>query len=162
VLSDPNKLIAAFVDFAQTNHLLRLAAAGGTHERLLAPHEPPLLPNGKCAVYVFSRAHIPARAGEKMGSLVLKVGKAGPNSQPRFRYQHYSPGSSDSNLAKSILQNKHCWPRLGIDSLDEMTVGVWLKSNTDRDHFLLDASNEPLLESLENFLQVRLNPMFEG
>ncbi len=49
---------------------------------------------------------------------MVKVGKVGANSSARFCSQHYLPGSSGSNLAKSLLSERVLWPYLGIDSLD--------------------------------------------
>lgn len=54
------------------------------------PHVPKGLPRGKMAIYTFRR-----------GDRYLKIGKAGPNSDARFRSQHYNPHRANSNLAKS-------------------------------------------------------------
>ena len=119
-------------------------------ENLPAPHVPPsTLPSGKMAVYVFH-----------WGDRCLKVGKVGPKSQARYTSQHYSPKSSNSNLAKSILKDKSV---MGITEIDEHTVGNWVKQNTDRINFLIPESfGIPLLSLLEAFLQCRLKPCFEG
>ena len=119
-------------------------------ETLPAPHIPPsTLPSGRMAVYVFH-----------CGNRCLKVGKVGPKSQARYTSQHYSPGSSNSNLAKSILKDKSV---MGINEIDEHTVGNWVKQNTDRVNFLIPESfGIPLLSLLEAFLQCRLRPCFEG
>jgi hypothetical protein len=86
--------------------------------------------------------------------------KGGPKSQARYTSQHYSPKSSNSNLAKSILKNKSV---TGINEIDEYTVGNWVKQNTDRVNFLIPESfGIPLLSLLEAFLQCRLRPCFEG
>ena len=119
-------------------------------EMLTAPHTPPsALPKGMMAVYVFF-----------WRTQCLKVGKVGPKSQARYTSQHYSPKSSNSNLAKSIL--KDVLP-LGIDGITDQTVGNWIKHNTDRVNFLVPESlGIPLLSLLEAFLQCRLKPRFEG
>jgi hypothetical protein len=125
------------------------------HEVLTAPHEPPRLPRGKQAVYVFSLA--------PPGGTVLKVGRVSSSSNTRFFSRHYEPHSCKYNLAKSLLQNPQTWWLLGIPPLDEYTVGDWLKTHTARDHFYLDArQSRLLLNLLEAFLLCRLRPLFEG
>lgn len=133
-----------------------------TTESLPAPHRPYGLPTGKAAVYVFS---LSLEAGARCPAgpnRVLKVGRAGPKSDARFRSQHYNPRSSGSNLAKQILRTKHLWRFLGIGSLDESSVAEWIKSNTDRDHFFVDAPHAAVLIPLEKFLRGRLGAVFEG
>ena len=126
-----------------------------TYEALSFPHRPSNLPNGKQAVYIFSLS--------KPSQVVLKVGKVGPNSNARFLSQHYNPNSSRSNLAKSLLEHPDSWKELGIDSVDEKTVGDWIRKNTDRENLYLDRTHGmPLLSLLEIFLQCRLHPLFEG
>jgi hypothetical protein len=118
-------------------------------EILPAPHRPPILPAGKMGVYIF-----------QWGNQCLKVGKAGPRTHARYRYQHYRPRSSNSNLAKSILKEQE---NLGIAGIDESNVGEWIKENTDRINILLEnAAGVPVLNLLEAFLQCRLKPRFEG
>jgi len=121
-----------------------------TIEKLLAPHLPPnKLPAGKIAVYVFT-----------YNNECLKVGKVGPRSEARYTSQHYNPRSSNSNLAKSILKNKKDF---GSSELTEISVGDWIKRNTDRLNFLVDARvGDPLLTLLEAFLQCKWRPRFEG
>jgi len=119
-------------------------------ETLPAPHKPPsVLPAGKMAVYVFV-----------WNGRCLKVGKVGPKSQARFTSQHYSPASSNSNLAKSLVAGHG---KLGLSSITDSNVGAWIKTNVDRVNFLLDVEyGIPVLTLLESFLQCRLNPIFEG
>lgn len=119
-------------------------------ETLLAPHKPPsALPSGKAAVYVFV-----------WNGCCLKVGKVGPKSQARFTSQHYSPASSNSNLAKSLVGGHG---KIGLSGITESNVGGWIKTNVDRVNFLLNVEcGMPVLTLLESFLQCRLNPVFEG
>jgi hypothetical protein len=153
MLTDPQNLIRDFVQVANLSGFA-IDAEAIDHEVLPAPHQPHSLPGGQQVVYVFS---LPAP-----GTVVLKVGKAGPRSSARFLSQHYNPSSSRSNLAKSLLRHRETWPQLGITSLDEATVGEWIKTHTDRDHFFLDASHSKfLLNLLEAFLHGRLQPWFE-
>ena len=117
-------------------------------EHLEAPyHSPSSLPSGKMAVYVFL-----------FGDQCLKVGKAGPRSQARYRSHHYNPRSSSSNLANSILSHQN---ELGLGKLDESTIKDWIKEHTDRFNFLIDSHiGIPILSLLEAFLQCRLHPRF--
>ena len=77
--------------------------------------------------------HIPASLKpETMGvytflynGCFLKIGKAGPNSNPRFLSHHYNPRSGKSTLAASILKD----PDMAVHGLTEDTVGKWIKQN---------------------------------
>ena len=149
---DSEGLIQDFVQVARLSGF-DIEAGDIVHEVLPAPHRPPALPKGKQAVYVFSLA--------ACGGIVLKVGKAGPKSNARFQSQHYKPNRGRSTLARSLLSSKENWTRLGTESMDEETVGSWMKKNLDRDHFYLAANKGDLLLSLlEIFLQCRLDPLF--
>ena len=115
-----------------------------------APHtSPSALPPDKIAVYIlFHKAQC------------LKVGKVGPNSNARYISHHYNPGSSSSNLAKSILEPPD---RIGINSVDSENVGEWIKTNTDRINILFPVVwGISLLTLAEAFLQFWLRPIYEG
>lgn len=147
--SDPKALIEEFRMVAEIADV-SVPPTALAIERLSAPHKPPSsLPKGKMAVYVFEwKGHC------------LKVGKVGPNSQARYTSQHYSPSSSSSNLAKSLIAGRE---ELGIPTVSESNVGRWIKENVDRTNFLLDVGcGVPVLTLLESFLQCRLRPRFEG
>lgn len=125
----------------------------------LAPHSPPRsLPNAKQAVYCFF-----------LQERCLKVGKVGPRNNTRFVYHHYGCHST-SSLPKSILANKKkVLDLLGshahaeLQTLDEQTIGPWVKQHTSRLNLLLPASVGPhVLTLVEAFLHVRLQPLFEG
>ena len=119
-------------------------------EILEPPHEAPRkLPNGKMAVYVF-----------RYREQTLKVGKAGPKSNARYTSQHYNAGSAQSTLAASLLKHRDS-PDFG--SFDSENVGAWIKQNTQRINFILDAEcGINVLTLLESFFQCCLNPRFEG
>lgn len=119
-------------------------------EQLPAPHvAPSRLPTGMMAVYVF--------AGKDE---VLKVGKVGPKSGPRYTYQHYNPGSAMSTLAGSLLADRE---QRGLTHLSETNVNGWIKKNVDRVNFILNVSlGVHVLSLLETFLQCRLKPRYEG
>jgi len=149
MLNDPEALID---DFRRVAGLagVSMSDTALSVETLPAPHRPPsALPQGKMAVYAF------VWKGQ-----CLKVGKVGPNSHARYTSQHYSPLSSNSNLAKSILSDRY---KLGLADVSEAGVGSWIKTNVDRYNFLLDSLyGIPVLTLLESFLQCRLRPRFEG
>ena len=118
-------------------------------EILRCPHRPVGLPTGQMAVYVFLHE---GRA--------LKVGKAGPNSDARFRSQHYNVGSAQSTLAASILQNPES---IGRESIEASLVGQWIKENTERrNYYIRKDLGVHLLTLLEAYIQCSLNPVFEG
>jgi hypothetical protein len=111
-------------------------------EVLNKPHKPSGLPTGRMAVYCFF-----------FNGQALKIGIAGPNSDARYRSQHYNPNSAGSNLAKSIL----AYPsKIGIAPLHISFVGNWIKEHTDRINILLPSSyGKPMLSMLETFLHAR-------
>jgi hypothetical protein len=113
------------------------------------PHKPTGLPTGRMAVYCFF-----------FNGQALKIGIAGPNSDARYRSQHYNPNSAGSNLAKSILTHP---TKIGIAPLRADSVGNWIKAHTDRINLLLPASHgKPTLSQLESFLHARWKPTYEG
>ena len=128
---------------------IELSATCLSIQELPAPHRPTGLPLRHMAVYVFS-----------YNGRTLKVGKAGPNSDARFRSQHYNPSSSASNLAASILKNPG---PVANAIVDVDSVGDWIRDNTDRVNFILDESvGIDVLTMLESFVQCRLQPAYEG
>src|SRR5829696_3997759 len=100
-----------------------------------APHHPPRLRPGYGAVYAFALGRETTSAAG--AGMVLKVGKVGPNSEPRFRYQHYSSTSAGSNVAKSLIGHPIVWPWLGIERLDADNVKTWMTTNLDRLHIFV-------------------------
>ena len=116
-------------------------------ETLPMPHAPTSLPEGKMAVYVFSDRE---RA--------FKVGKAGPKTKSRYRTQHYT-GSAPSTLAGFLLDDAIM---VGRHGLSNDNVAKWIKENTDRVNFTLDANaGQFVLALLETFVQCRLRPIYE-
>lgn len=160
------------IEFPETlisNFLEALATArrgeprnGLAHEVQHAPHKAHSLPTGKCSVYVFSICGAWGKNCIAGANFVLKIGKVGPNSNPRFQYQHYNPNSAGSNVAKSLLRSRILWPYLGISGLTEAHVGDWIRQNTDRDHFYLDGVDKAYLDDVERFVRGVLGPAFEG
>ncbi len=116
----------------------------------ISSHIPTKLPEGKMAVYVFM---------DKDFLKCFKIGKAGANSNARYQSQHYNPNSANSNLALSILDDYE------YNNLNEVqrNVGEWIKCNMTRINFLVNSEKGILiLNMLEAFLQLRLNPKYEG
>ena len=133
-----------------------------SHEAQAAPHRGHKLPEEKCAVYVFSLSKVYGNRVPAGQSRILKVGKAGCNSNARFQSQHYNPLSAPSNLAHSLLEAKIFWLYLGITEISEASVRHWIEENTDRDNFYLSARDTSNLSRLEVYLRGRLGPVFEG
>lgn len=112
------------------------------------PHIPKDLPPKTMAVYTFLYR-----------GKFLKIGKAGPSSSARFLSQHYSPSSSQSNLAASILKD----PDMFHLNLNENTVGPWIKENCRRIDILLDQQLGIFaLEVVEAILHYKYQPKYEG
>ena len=113
------------------------------------PHlQPHCLPKGKMAVYTFVYE-----------GAVLKIGKAGPNSNARYTSQHYNPKSAMSNLAKSILSDKEMLGK----GINEENVGEWIKQNCRRIDIEIDVDLGIFtLEFIEAVLHYKYTPKYEG
>lgn len=128
-----------------------------TFDAWAAPHTPKDLPPGKSAVYVFSLrsdATVPAGANR-----VVKVGKVGPTSNARFRYQHYSSRTVRSTLAGAIENNALLWGFIGYPGAGTDT-GAWLRDATDRNNFYF--SDHSLTGMFEVYAKARFGPVYEG
>lgn len=113
------------------------------------PHKPEKLPANKMGVYIFIYKEE-----------FLKIGKVGPKSNARWQSQHYSPTSSQSNLAKSILKDKQNFK--GSD-LNEKNIGKWIKDNCHRYDILIDADSSIFsLDFIESALRYKFIPRYEG
>ena len=144
---DPQELVKDFQTVAELAHT-PIHEGAIQIEVLRKPHAPPRLRKGTMGVYVFSDR-----------DRVLKVGKAGANSGARFSSQHYT-GSAPSTLRGSLLADPTMVTRHGLDA---PTVSDWIRDNTDRVNFILDAKAGPfVLALLETFVQCRLRPVYEG
>lgn len=118
-------------------------------EVLPPPHFPRAMPPGKQAVFAF---YWPKR------ERFLLIGLAGPNSNARFQSQHYLPASSGSNLARKILQHKD---EIGIEDLDESTIGLWMKGNLARINVYLPADvSKEVLRYFKDYLKLTWKPIF--
>jgi hypothetical protein len=127
------------------------------------------LPKGTNAVYVFTLTN-----NYPISNLIgfaLKVGKTGKGSPSRFASNHYSINMANS-VARSLNNNPILWGLLGIsytlaNGLTEMSqdAGDWLKENTDRDHFFIDAnlsSSKKIMDFLEIYLRAVYGSILEG
>lgn len=113
-------------------------------------HIPSQLPKGHMAVYIFF---------DKTSDSCLKVGKVGRNSNARYQSQHYSPNSSKSNLANSVLNDADLKSSVDVQN----NIGQWIKQNTKRINLILHSDKGiPTLNLLEAFVQGRLKPRYEG
>ena len=93
--------------------------------------------------------------------MVLKVGRVGARSDPRFYSQHYTL-SAGSALAKSLLGHPVLWPWLGISHLDYSNVKQWMLTNLDRLHIFVPADAPEVLPVLEMYVRARVGSVFEG
>ncbi|MBI2754553.1 MAG: hypothetical protein HYX46_13755 [Betaproteobacteria bacterium] len=143
MLADAQKLIDEFVTDARNLLGLNADRSSIANDTWAAPHQTKDLPSGCGAVY----------------GRVLKVGKVGPNSNPRFRYQHYAAGSAMSTLAGAIANIPLLWGYIGYPGRDT-DVGKWIKENTDRYNFYF--KDEKLIPLFEVYAKARLGPAFEG
>jgi len=165
VISNPKNIIETFRKGLAERYDLVLRENNILHEQLKAPVDLKTLrlPRGMGAVYVFSlseQAQAPAGPNR-----VLKVGRVGPKSLARFRYQHYKPGSAQSTLAGSIKLSRILWEYIGVP-LNTEDFGAWLIANTDRDHFFISPQSvkSRIIPQwvLEIYLRGILGPVFEG
>lgn len=155
----PHGIIEDFCRVLRGKYKCRVDPSEIGHECLPAPHFVGNLPPNRGAVYVLTlhgSSEAPARPHR-----ALKVGKAGANSNARFRYQHYKSGSAPSTLAGAIENNPLLHGFQGIDS-PLADLGDWIRKNTDRDNFFVDGSQQILLSLLEVYMKGRLGPVFEG
>ena len=129
---------------------------------LRAPHCPPVLRPGYCAVYAFAispNAREPAPCG---AGTVLKVGRVGASNKRRFTRSHYNPDGPRSTLARSLVSYPIMWPWLGIHHLDPDTVKQWMLSHLDRMHVFVPDGHPEVLAALEVYARARMGSVFEG
>jgi hypothetical protein len=113
-------------------------------------HLPRKLEKNFMAVYIFIDPNY---------EICYKVGKVGTNSNARYQTQHYSPNSSKSNLAKSLLNDHDRNDNIELQN----DVGQWIKDNTTKINLIISTEKKVLtLNLLESFVQCRLNPIYEG
>ncbi len=114
------------------------------------PHKPESLEKGKMAIYIFIHNEI-----------FLKIGKVGEKSKARFLSQHYGTTRSNSNLAKSILNNEKMVKRYSLDT--KKNIGEWIMENTQRIDILIPTDfGMKFLSLLEAYLHYQYKPRFEG
>ena len=160
MLVGPDVLLTGFGDAATAAQIEGWPIPVET-ELLRAPHRAPALRSGFGVVYVFALsasyvANVPAGPGA-----VLKVGRVGGRSGPRFTYQHYGI-QARSTLARSLLRYRAMWPWLGVTTLDESSVAEWMRQHLERVHFYVPDDGAVIIESLEVYVRARVGSVFEG
>jgi hypothetical protein len=105
------------------------------------------LPKGRSYVYAFWMPD---------GDRYLKIGKAGPNSQPRI-YQHYSVDNAGSTLARSIRDTPGS---IGLLSAPG-DPAKWIRENTRLFLFIMPDGDRFARNFLEAYLHLRFNPVYE-
>ncbi len=161
MLLDADVVVEEFAD-AATACTVQGSPCDVLTETLRAPHRQPQLRSGYGAVYAFALSTEAGACTPAGPGAVLKVGKVGPNSGPRFYSQHYSPNSAGSSLARSLLRYRVMWPWLGITSLDDSTVKRWMLTNLDRAHWYIAGDRAEVISELEVFVRARVGSVFEG
>ena len=147
-------VLSALEDFMAVSDLARIKVVFEDEdvEFLPSPHRKPRrLPTGKMAVYGFW-----------FDGAWLKIGQAGPNSNARYKSQHYG-FSAGSTLAKSLRQDASMRNIVGLVEDSGAEWGEWIERDTSRVNILLPAMRgKNSLSLLETFLHVRLHPEYEG
>lgn len=156
---EPKRLISKFSDQAERIGVQSRSEIEFDHWG--APHVPKALPRGYGAVYVFALSNDYGSRCEAGAHRVLKVGKAGPNSNARFQSQHYG-FSARSTVAGALIANPIIWSHLGIETLRKADCRDWLLENTERYNFYVPEFSQRALDPLENFLRAVLGPALEG
>ena len=161
MVNDIDSVVAQFLEWGQKRSP-QLRANDVEVALLGVPHTPVAMRKGWQGVYAFA-----------FGTVWLKVGKAGPNSNARWVSPHYKATRSLSNLAWSLLRytrlSSFNHPRLPTNLRTQLMVvppdalGDWIKKHTARVNFTIRAELGPVaLDRLERIAQDVLKPVFEG
>ena len=146
--TEVKKALEGFSESARTFAGLQVPVSVLEYEVLPPPHRPGRFRPGKRAVIAFYWP--PAKR-------FLFVGLAGPNSEPRFKSQHYRLTSTRSGLAHKIVARQR---ELGLKGLTPATVGPWMKANLARINIFLPGEMEDAAKLLRDYLVERWNPVF--
>lgn len=107
------------------------------------------LTNNQMAIYTY-----------KYKNKYLKIGKSYSKSNSRFKYQHYSINSSNSNLAKRIYNDIEFCNENNIDKND---INKWIINNLIRIDIIMDKDlNIFTLNLFEACLHYKYEPKYEG
>lgn len=157
MLRDPDSILKSFMSDVARYYDLDISDNEMWFDSWKAPHKAKDLPIGFCSVYIFSLSdNTVGSAGE---GKVIKVGKVGFDSNPRFRYQHYKEGSANSTLAAAVRNNPLLWNYVGYsDELDD--VGEWLRQYTDRNNYYF--KEKYTRDLFEVYAKAVYGPVYEG
>ena len=116
-----------------------------------APHRQSQdLPNDRMAIFGFW-----------LDGSWLKIGKAGPRSQARYKYQHYG-FNAPSTLARSVRNDPRMRQVSGLRDSNGPEWGDWIRRVTNRVNILIPFERgDRLLSLLQAYLHVRLHPKYE-
>ena len=110
------------------------------------PHQPEKLLDNKMGVCIFVYQ-----------KTILMIGKTGPNSSPRFVYQHYNPSSANSTLAGLILKDDE----MKLLGLTSNNIGEWIKNNCQRIDIIIDVNvGITTLQSIKLALHQQFEPKY--
>lgn len=128
-----------------TGKPLTLEAFTIVHQPL--KHKPMALPTGKMAVYTFV-----------YNDEFLKIGQANVNSKARYQSHPYNPGSANSTLANSLLNDTSMALLVNTNNVTQ-----WIKDNCERFDIIIDAKyGKHALNFIEGLLHYKYNPRYEG
>ncbi|MEM4213449.1 MAG: hypothetical protein QXO63_03985 [Thermoplasmatales archaeon] len=158
MVENPQSILDEFVVELRNRLKFEINSYEIKHELWKALHNAKGLPHGYGAVYVFTL--VESSKAKASPNRALKVGKAGPNSNARFKYQHYC-GSAKSTLAGAIENNPLLWSYIGFPGFT-VDIGEWIRNNTDRDNFYIPENRKEIIDFLEVYFKAILGPVFEG
>ena len=159
MLTDPEALIAGFREAADPAGIEGWPCPV-RFETLPAPHERPPLPPDEAAVYAFTLSAAAGHSAPCGPGAVLMVAKARANKEQWFQHAHYDGTNNPSTLAGSLLAHRILWPWLGIDHLNEATVGEWMLTSLDRTHFFIPVGHPHVRDALAVYVRGRVGSVF--
>ena len=110
-------------------------------------HTPQALPAGKMAVYTFL-----------YNNVFLKIGQANCNSPARYQSHHYYNSSTNSTLAKSLMNDSSM-----SAIINGANITNWIRNNCERFDVIIDAKfGKYTLNFIEGLLHHQYQPKYEG
>ena len=160
MLTDLEALIASFCEAADPAGIEGWPCPV-RFETLPAPHERPPLPPNEAAVFAFTLSDAAGHSAPCGPGTVLMVAKARANSEQWFQDAHYDGTNNPSTLAGSLLAHRILWPWLGIDHLDEATIGEWMLTSLDRTHFFIPVGHPHVRDALAVYVRGTAGSVFQ-
>ena len=159
MLTDPEALIAGFCEAADPAEIEGWPCPV-RFETLPAPHERPPLPPDEAAVYAFTLSAAAGHSAPCGPGTVLMVAKARANNEQWFQDAQYDGTNNPSTLAGGLLTHRILWPWLGINHLDEATVGDWMLTSLERTHFFIPVGHPHVRDALAVYVRGTAGSVF--